>query len=236
MRILARAIRRSFGTTTTVEKTTLGTITSYYDSQSGQHVRYSDAIQIHCIGAPAAGVRGLASVTLPSPATLPATVAARIYLTSPLPAHDVALSVSCTTGRESWDTVLAAASAATSAQRAVKVVLSDAMVANPYDVQLLGSLLADSGATVLTLDAGNESDTDVLEEVFEALTWSDVAGLPMKQRIGLRASDEGLLEFAVTGLLVKHFDVCCTGTHGPRPATVAGILDAAQIAHTLCVE
>ncbi|KDO17396.1 hypothetical protein SPRG_17120 [Saprolegnia parasitica CBS 223.65] len=231
--LLRTGRRRAFGTTTTIEKTPLGTVTSYYDSQSGQHVRYSDAIQVHGLQLPAPGVKGLASVTLTTPIDVPAAVATHMYLTSNVAPHALALGVSCAASRREWDDAIAIAAAVTSLARPVKVTLLDPFAGNPYDVQLLGSLLADAGVTVLTLNTGSENDSDLLEEVFEALTWSDVVGLPMKQRIGLRSLDSDLVSFAAGSLAIKHYDVCFDGADAMTPAGLTDVLADAGLPHSL---
>ncbi|OQR99777.1 hypothetical protein THRCLA_21790 [Thraustotheca clavata] len=217
----------------------LSTKTSYYDSQSGQHVEYTNAIQIHALGDEnSPTIEGLASLTIPSAIKMHELLPKNILVSSEDTSHgfNIALDVSCTADRATWDAIIAKSAKAVELKKQVKITLLDALDASPYDVQLLGSLLADAGVNILTLSTGISTDTDALEEVYEALTWSDVVGLPMKQRVGLRTAPEEaqeLLEFAATTLEIKHYDVCFKGNLAPTPAELTKLFSLWNVQHSI---
>jgi hypothetical protein len=94
-------------------------------------------------------------------------------------------------------------------------------------VQLAACILADSGVDLLSLPAV-DGDDEWLDEVLEALTGCDVAGVPMKQRLGLRlgcgdAAHGSILDIAARHG-VKNFEVCAHGRLAPSPEALAAAL------------
>ncbi|ETV70762.1 hypothetical protein H257_13848 [Aphanomyces astaci] len=228
-----------------------GTVVSYYDSQSGQHVTYTDAIHIHglhfgSLDEVTTSVQGLDSITATHAniKTLPLEHGKPVYLTYPpwTPSSSsppLAVNLSCTSPREDWNDVLAQCAAATKLGLPIKATLAHAFASSDVTIQLAGSLLADAGVGIITLDDSVDqlADEDNLLEAFEALTWCDVVGLPMKQRIGFRGSahtSEDLLLLAVQEHEIKHFDVCLQGgVHAVTPSHLAQVLDTAGVPHHL---
>mmetsp|Transcript_35182 Transcript_35182/g.71717 ORF Transcript_35182/g.71717 Transcript_35182/m.71717 type:complete len:272 (+) Transcript_35182:49-864(+) len=212
-----------------------GTVT-YYDTQSGVHVTYSNFVMVHGLMPEESRgkdwrfqVKGLASATLPTKMSmdefrttfdtrntcpsdsvytpvegiLESTDAASIDLLVDLP-------------RDQWDSPLSLCSAGQSQGSKVKVCLRNALEADPSEVSLAACLVADAGVELIMVEVQNECTEDDLEELWEELVGCDIAGLPMKNRIGLRlqcedSSDEEaterLLHAAVVELGIKHFDV-----------------------------
>ncbi|RHY29858.1 hypothetical protein DYB32_004798 [Aphanomyces invadans] len=227
-----------------------GTVVSYYDSQSGQHVTYTDAIHVHgLVFSPPTTIKpttalGLDSITVADPAWKDALVSLAhdkpIYLMYPpwTPSlSPLAVDLSCTSPREDWDDVLEKCTAASKLGLPVKATLTHAFASTDVTIQLAGSLLADAGVGIITLDDSVDklADQDNLLEAFEALTWCDVVGLPMKQRIGFRGSplaSEDLLLQAIQEHEIKHFDVCLQGgAYALDLLQLTRALDAAGASH-----
>ena len=92
--------------------------------------------------------------------------------------------------------------------------------------QLAAADLADAGASVIVLAGATASaDVDALEEIVDLCCEIDVAGVPMRQRLGLRAAaagegvddaDQAELVNAALELGLLHFDACAAGARGPR--------------------
>jgi hypothetical protein len=223
-------------------------ITSYYDSQSGHHVKYSDAIQIHgFLHAPLEphhvqngflhGVQGLDSITATSWKSsllqLPMGIKTIYSCSADGGSQNTAISLSCKSPRASWDDAISLCMRTTNAGHLVKVTFQDVLSSDPLQVQLVTSLFADAGATILTIQTDDGMDADFLEEMYEAVTWSDVVGLPMKQRICIQSSNKALLAFAAMSLRIKHYDVCFQGRHGPLPETLVEVLSQSGLEHAL---
>ncbi|CAK4081753.1 unnamed protein product [Aphanomyces euteiches] len=233
-----------------------GTVVSYYDSQSGQHVTYTDSVRVHGIvdeatTAPSAlEVRGLDSLEVSKESWLSPSIRQVLGEDKPIyiksndatPRGALAVDLSCESPRETWNDHLAQCAAATKLGFAVKAVLKNAFATNDVTIQLAGSLLADAGAHLIILDdTDNLTDEDNLLEAYEALTWCDVVGLPMKQRVGLRlsqdlSSPQELLQYALTDIHIRHFDVSVHGKQGLQPAALIDALNDAGISHPLRIE
>ncbi|KAF0686877.1 Aste57867_21351 [Aphanomyces stellatus] len=254
LRVLRQAGRRR---PSSLPRRQMGTVVSYYDSQSGQHVTYTDAIHVHGIlhQVPAApsdvgyghfnGIAGLDSLAVsnaswftPSLQDCLIDTSKHVYVAC---SQDGPLAIDLPINglRETWDPILARCAAASKRGLPIKATLKNAFASSDVTIQLAGSLLADAGASIITLDDVEDlADEDTLLEAYEALTWCDVVGLPMKQRVGFRpASDatflEELLNQAAVELEIKHFDVCVYGKEGPAAEDLVGVLDAAGLAHGL---
>ena len=162
--------------------------TSYYDSQSGLHVAFSDAVQIHAIAVPPHGGRGssysgLASVTRKATAVDIATCGGATIPTAQLTFSEVstveeldaiadnqmhvAVDFNCAFPREAWGSSVGLVEAAKARELTVKTTLRHAFSVGTSKVQLAGVLLADAGGDIIMLcDAGDGAlDEDILEEV-----------------------------------------------------------------------
>lgn len=226
--------------------------TTYYDSQSGMHVSYSDDVRVHLVcydhsmkGVDLSGIESITSPTFQDNPTVQATQYIQLNSKAVLesPSCHFAVDFVCSEQRENWNEALDfCAGARKTGSTQVKVCLVDAFAVDSMKLQLASSLLADAGVEILVLQASAGAiDTDDLDEAMEACLYNDIAGLPMKQRIGLRVGcgsgssieTEELIEHALTELNVKHFDSCLDTGIAPLPTTFASILDRAGLDHPL---
>ena len=252
-KILSSSSRRTLGTvsyhdsqsgrhvtytnSTPCSRRTLSTV-SYYDSQSGRHVTYTNSTRFHGLFVdhvkPGDLLRGLSSVAVlkssaPARAALPRIPELPVYIESDtslaasLGAH-VFMEFACTSPRARWDELARDCAAAKQNGQHVWAHLRGRDI---DDVQLAACILADSGVDLLSLPAV-DGDDEWLDEVLEALTGCDVAGVPMKQRLGLRlgcgdAAHGSILDIAARHG-VKNFEVCAHGRLAPSPEALAAAL------------
>jgi hypothetical protein len=209
---------------------------SYYDSQSGLVVSYTNATRFHGLFAEAAvplgeGLRGLSSAAILHERTaLPRTVETSIYVDSftraaSLGAH-VFVEFPCTAPRARWDELAADCAAAKRNKQHVWAHLCGAAELDVDQVQLAACILADSGVDLLCLPAIDSGD-EWLDEVLETLIGCDVAGVPMKRRLGLRlgvgGSTDATLDVAARHD-VRNYEVCAHGRLAASPAALANAL------------
>jgi len=232
----------------------MGFSTTYYDSQSGLHITFSDEIKVHAsaqsLPLPAA-VSGLASITLPrgqisveraeskkTPIFVPTSSEADIQSAHAMGAH-CSVVLDCSSARESWDETLAICASGHAAGLQVKATLQGSLDVDPSKLVLAAELLADAGVEIIVLQVESDFDEDDMAEAVEALVGSDVAGLPMKQRIGIcilpESPDSKLvdaIDFAASNLGVKHLVTDFAGCLGPRPQEIKQVLSKAELPHS----
>jgi len=233
----------------------MGFSTTYYDSQSGLHIAFSDEIKVHAFAQSLplpAGVSGLASITLPNgqtsveqiesektPTFIPTRSDADIKSAQALGAQ-CSVVLDCSSARKSRDDILAICSSGHAAGMQLKATLQDSLDVDPSKLVLAAELLADSGVETIVLEVESDFDEDDLAEAVEALAGSDVAGLPMKQRIGIcilpESPESGLaaaVGFAASNLGVKHIVADFAGSLAPRPQEIKHVLSKADLPHSL---
>ena len=158
----------------------------------------------------------------------------------------VHISMDCAAGGgerlpQEWQHALEATKAAKDSGLRVKVVLHNALAADPYDLSLVAANLCDAGADILTIEAlGGDVEDDAMREVIEACCENDILGVPMMMRLGVRLGPSaGLGEDTEELLRVKtlvtyaarmgiyHFDTCPLGLGALAPVTlVEAMLEA----------
>lgn len=261
--LLRRTLQRRFSTT-------------YYDSQSGEHVTIAQGVCLHALSSAARWepnehfrmlrAAGLASVELhrktdleahvwgaPSDALIPyVRIADRLALDGVAQCRDygwpphnnvgvvvtVPLCEPHSMAVAGSGPAVELARAARSAGLRMRVNILDAFgdEADPDpdpegDLQLIAAQLADEGCETIILDdrrghLGTVADQapERLERALEAITWCDVVGLPMSDRVGLRLAGTPLgMEMtlhALSCLEMKHAECCPFGEAAPHLGSV----------------
>lgn len=207
--------------------------TTFYDSQSGRTVTVPSGVQCHVSlsavatnrrpsalahlvrdGSP---VKGIASVL-----TAAASSAAGVAEAAQSGHSEVCIEV-----RDLADGV-SAVKAALELSLRPRVVLTAALSADPYDVQLNTAELGDAGAEAIFLTVSHDHDLDALREAADLACEIDLLGVPMRSRLGLRvapgASTASLLNFAHDELQVLHYWSCLAGEGALVPSELLAAL------------
>jgi hypothetical protein len=231
----------------------MGSSTTYYDSQSGLNIAFTNETNVHAFVHSAllpATVSGLASITLPdvghfalaspaeTPIFIPTSTKAELESALAVGAH-CSVVLNCSSARGLWDDVLAICASGRAAGMQVKATIQGALDVDPSKLVLAAELLADSGVELLMLEVSSDFDEDDMAEAFEALVGADVAGLPMKQRIGVCIVPESpdselidVVDFAASNLGIKHIATDFDGTFAPKPEQIHQVLMKTGLLHS----
>ena len=157
--------------------------TTYYDSQSGLQVTYTDDVKVHGLsrsGDWTGKVTELASITLSTKSELlPSSLAQLTVYIDTTSEEDLESAVvmgancsvrlGCSSPRETWNDALALCASGRAKGMQVKATIEDSLDVDPSKLVLAAELLADSGAEIIMLQLQPGFDEDGLEEAFEAL-------------------------------------------------------------------
>ena len=215
-------------------------LSTYYDSQSGIHVTRSNSISLHDI---TTGITNL-DLSTASTATLQYQHATNLLDLETSAAADtvdgVSIDIVLSTFTANRTSVVELIGAAKSHQLSVRANLLSAFEATPNHVQLVAGILADAQADIIclcdttgTLSSDEEDAADTLQEFFEAVTWLDVVGLPIVDRLALRLnanSNVDVVKMVALGgdwremPMIRHWDTDEVGKVGMETALVRDIL------------
>ena len=162
---------------------------SYYDSQSGIQVTRGSDFSLHCTST---GVRT-------NTRTNEKTTFIPVTSLKDLPSTDeqvggVSLEITMTTFLEQRATLVELINASKARNLLVRTTLLETFSCSPVDVQLAAGVIADANADVICLcdrdgylqNGDTEEAADVMQEILEAVTWLDVEGTPIVDRLALR--------------------------------------------------
>lgn len=216
---------------------------SYYDSQAGQHINYSEGVKVHghaatdFVYSDLRRLTGLTSFQVPGVgedvSQLSNEFTGPVFSSTPRDGLHLALDFNPSTPRLTWDTTIVSCANAKKNQQLVKINLVGAGELDPIKVQLAASLFADAGCDYFFIcTPGDVESSELLEELWEALVGCDVAGVPMKQRLGLRllcqeAPDEVMETLKKIG--VANFDCCLRGGPAISPESLHQAMTKATI-------
>ena len=163
---------------------------SYYDSQSGiQVTRRSSDFSLHCTST---GVR-TCTTTNETTTFIPVTSLKDLRSTDEH-VGGVSLEIPMTTFLEQRATLVELIKASKARDLLVRTTLLETFSCSPVDVQLAAGVIADANADVICLcdrdgclqNGDTEEAVDVMQEILEAVTWLDVEGTPIVDRLALR--------------------------------------------------
>ena len=209
-------------------------LSTYYDSQSGIHVTRNDNFQLHDINTfitqdlHSTTTKQLTTVQ-PNDATTPASISIDISMTSTsnimfhhLKNQDKLIETIKSSGY-------------------CKANLINCFEASPNDVQLIAAIIADAEVDVICLcdtsgkiPQDEEDAADLLQDYIEAVTWLDVVGVPLVDRIGLRLfpneNSQEIVKYIMQGgdwrelPMIRHWDVDEKGVIGLKTEDVKDVL------------
>ena len=209
-------------------------LSTYYDSQSGIHVTRNDNFQLHDINTfitqdlHSTTTKQLTTVQ-PNDAITPASISIDISMTSTsntmfhhLKNQDKLIETIKSSGY-------------------CKANLINCFEASPNDVQLIAAIIADAEVDVICLcdtsgkiPQDEEDAADLLQDYIEAVTWLDVVGVPLVDRIGLRLfpneNSQEIVKYIMQGgdwrelPMIRHWDVDEKGVIGLKTEDVKDVL------------
>ena len=209
-------------------------LSTYYDSQSGIHVTRNDNFQLHDINTfitqdlHSTTTKQLTTVQ-PNDAITPASISIDISMTSTsntmfhhLKNQDKLIETIKSSGY-------------------CKANLINCFEASPNDVQLIAAIIADAEVDVICLcdtsgkiPQDEEDAADLLQDYIEAVTWLDVVGVPLVDRIGLRLfpneNSQEIVKYIMQGgdwrelPMIRHWDVDEKGVIGLKTEDVKNVL------------
>jgi hypothetical protein len=224
----------------------------YYDSQSGQHVSFSNSLSVHALireSSPEMSIpEGIASLTLPHgsipPSRFDSTLCPMFFTVAPGQPQEfseisaVSIELNLSAPRAAWDETLMLMLSFRSKGVDVKVILRGCLEVEPEKVGLAACLVADAGVGLIMVEVSAAENIDEdLSDIWEVLVGCDVAGVPMKNRIGIRlvngvevdcALTKKILAEAILSHEIKHVDASldsaeCTGTTISLQTTVQAL-------------
>jgi hypothetical protein len=219
----------SLRATTTLRCIRRRLLSTYYDSQSGMHITRSHSFSLTDISTGISTDLNAKTLNIFKSDRHTPTTNSGVSINIDMPFYNNNIT----------DTVKLI-QAAKSQHLQVKANIIDAFSASSSDIQSIAGVIADAEVDIITLcDTSGllsqdiEDAADVLQDYFEAVTWLDVVGTPLVDRIAIRlnaSSNKEVVQMIAEGgdwremPMIRHWDTCETGEHGLKTELVRSVL------------